>query len=438
MEMRVMALALFICAFLLEYSASVKTNTVFYVLGSDGIYVIDPVAKSVVTKINDMTSPGLCTESNIRGLRNPCSFSQASVVHDTVFVADASGSAVHVIDVKTRTKIETIPTDVYPYGLHFLPWRKEVWVHSWNISTFDVIETEGRNRTHTAIRAHVKPGFTHGIMLADKDMLEGKAAYVTHFSNPGIHKLNLETKSYTGFLNFTKYGCSGTYGIVYNSYNKRLYVECQSLFRSVSILELNAANDSLTKEYKFPGSPFVSPNGRYVVVLYRYKSRTNITTSRMNILAVSGSGVEHYPELRIPGGVSHAVFYPKSKNSDSYNVFITLDYSDKMAVVDLDVAKNGNISDVKYIENIDFLDSKPHGASRKLFISGKWIISPATKSKTVVIINAETQKVHGKVSGVNGGDLAVWVRDSTTNISGIASPNSLMIFLIFVFGFLQL
>jgi hypothetical protein len=131
--------------------------------------------------------------------------------------------------------------------------------------------------------------------------------------------------------------------------------------------------------------------------------------------------------------VSHAVFYPIKKNPDSYTVFVALDYSNKMAVVELDLAKNGNISDVKYIENVDFLDSKPHGASRKLFISGKWIISPATKSKTVVIINAETQKFHGKVTAINGGDLAVWVGDSTTNgVSGIGRPCSLIVILIFL------
>ena len=269
-------------------------------------------------------------------------------------------------------------------------------------------------------------------MLSHKDMSEGQTAYVTHFSNPGIHKLNLQTKTYTGFLNFTKYGCSGTYGIAYNSYNKHLYVDCQKLHRSISILEVNVANDALTKEHNFPGFPFVSPNGRYVVVLYRYKN-----ISRMNILAVTGSKSERYPELRIPGGASHAVFYPKSKNPDSYNVFMTLDYSNKMAVVDLDLAKNGSISDVKYIENVDFLDTKSHGASRELFISGKWIVSPATKSKTVVIINAETQKVHGKISGVNGGDFAVWVGGSTTNgISGIGRSCSLMVFLIFLSCFL--
>ena len=89
---------------------------------------------------------------------NPCSLSQASVADGAVFVADGSGSAVRVIDIETQEKVETIPTDPYPYGLHSLPWRKELWVHSWNLSTFDVIKTENRKRTHKAIRAHVKPG----------------------------------------------------------------------------------------------------------------------------------------------------------------------------------------------------------------------------------------------------------------------------------------
>ena len=259
-------------------------------------------------------------------------------------------------------------------------------------------------------------------MLADKDMNEGKTAYVTHFSNPGIHELNLETKSYTRFINFTKYGCSGTYGIAYNSYNSRLYVECQKRHRSISTIEMNTKSNQYSLG-SFPGFPFVSPNGKYVVVLFRYKN-----VSRMNILSVKSpsDSFEHYGERRIPGGVSHAVFYPKANNPDSYYAFVTLDYSNKMAVVDLDLVKS-NSSAVTYIENVGELDTRPHGASRDLFISGKWIISPATKSKTVVIIDAKARKVHGKISDVNEGDFAVWVpgmgpssgtSDMTTGPSG--------------------
>ena len=278
-------------------------------------------------------------------------------------------------------------------------------------------------------------GWTHGIMVADKYLNEGKTAYVTHFSNPGIHKLNLETKSYTRFINLKSQGCSGTYGIAYNSYNSHLYVECLRNNQSSSNIEIYTTSNVFIGRGGIPGFPFVSPDGKYVVALSRDKS-----TSRMNILAIkTRSSIYSYGELRIPGGVSHAVFYPKSKNPDSYYAFVTLDYSNKMAVVDLDLAESKNILAVTYIENVDELDTTPHGASRDLFIGGKWIISPATKSKTVVIINADTRKVHGKISDVNGGSFAVWVpgKDSGSGgsggSSGIAGSTSLIIVL---FGFL--
>ncbi|XP_028392048.1 follistatin-related protein 5-like [Dendronephthya gigantea] len=432
MEQRVLLPLLVLYGILFGHSASAETGS-FYVLGSDGIYVIDPVAKSVVAKITNTTAPGLCTKS--RYSRRDCTFTSACAVDDTVFVADGTGSSVHVIDIKTHKKIETIPTDPYPYGLHCLLWRNEVWVHSWNLSTFDVIAIKSRVRTHKAVQAHVKPGFTHGIMVADEDMLKGNTAFVTHFSNPGIHELNLEGKSYTSFRNFTKYGCTGTYGIAYNPYNKHIYVDCQIYYKKISILELDTVNDR-TKMWSFPGFPFVSPDGRYVVFLYRTKN-----TSQMNILAASKTGfnANHYPELRIPGGVSHAVFYSKGKTSEGYYVFLTLDYANKMAIVDLDLAKNGNISDVKYIEDVDFIDKRSHGTSRDSFIAGHWIISPATKEKTVVIINAETQKIHGKVSDVNGGGFAVWVPDPITagGASAIGRP-SCFISLFFLFVCLHL
>ena len=55
--------------------------------------------------------------------------------------------------------VETILTEGYPYDLYYLHWLKEVWVHSWTNSTFDVINTDGSlKKTHKAIKAHVQPG----------------------------------------------------------------------------------------------------------------------------------------------------------------------------------------------------------------------------------------------------------------------------------------
>ena len=44
-----------------------------------------------------------------------------------------------------------------------------------------------------------------------------------------------------------------------------------------------------------------------------------------------------------------------------------------------------------------------HAISRPLIIAGSWIVTPATASSSVAIINAATQELHGMVTGVPGG-----------------------------------
>ena len=55
--------------------------------------------------------------------------------------------------------VETVATEQMPYDLYYLPWLEEVWVHAWSGSTFDVINVAGNlEKTHKAIKAHIKPG----------------------------------------------------------------------------------------------------------------------------------------------------------------------------------------------------------------------------------------------------------------------------------------
>ncbi|XP_028392219.1 uncharacterized protein LOC114516831 isoform X2 [Dendronephthya gigantea] len=191
-----------IYSYLLRDFASAETGD-FYVLGSDGIYVIDPVAKSVVAKITNAAAPGLCSKKQHR---ESCKFSQVCVFNGTVFIADYDADAVHVIDVRTHKKIETIPTGKFPLRLYCLPWRKEVWVQLYDYRStysFDVFETDGRTRTRVS-RAQPQSDAPGNTMLSEKDMLEGKTAFVTDNAYPGIHELNLETKNYTRFRNFSR------------------------------------------------------------------------------------------------------------------------------------------------------------------------------------------------------------------------------------------
>lgn len=261
-------------------------------------------------------------------------------------------------------------------------------------------------------------------MLAQKDLLNGDTGYVSHLWNPGVHKIDLKNKDYSGFINMTSQGCIGTYGIVYSPINKHLFVECRKKMGN-SIVQMKVPNGNMTSR-KILGSPFVSPDGRYIIMLYAPVNETanKLLDSRMNVLEVATD--RKYPEIRIPGGVSRVVFY--AKKSGSYYAFVTLKYTNKIAVVDLDLAKNGISSDVlTYIDDVGDANTGTHAASRGIFSGGKWIVSPAFKSKIVVVIDADTRKVHGKVGNVNGGGFGVWVDDESNGGSGLNTAHMIVL-----------
>lgn len=417
--------------------AAAKKHGVFYITGSDGIYVIDPQKSYLEAKITNTSSPGLCTRSNNSFSKSDCSFSNPCVVSESLYLADAPGSAVKVIDLDTQKKTETIITDPAPYGLYNVPWRKEVWVHSWTNGTFDVINTESRTRTHRAVRAHIKPGWTHGVMLAQRNLLDGNVGYVTHLWNPGVHSIDLKTKSYSGFINMTSQGCIGTYGIVYSPVNEHLFVQCYRKKRGNTIIQIQVPNGNIKNTWNILGSLFASPNGRYVVMLYAPVNRTTdqLLDNRMNVLELNGTHILKHPELHIPGGVSRIVFY--AKTSGSYYAFVTLKYASKIAVVDLDLVKNGNLS-VTYIDDVGESKTTGHATSRGIFSGGKWIVSPASKSRTVVIIDADTRTVHGKVENVNGGGFAAWVETNDgVSVLSVAHKMVLGVGILAVFFFMD-
>ncbi|XP_068696065.1 follistatin-related protein 4-like [Montipora foliosa] len=392
------------------------TTTVFYVFGSDAIYIVDPENKTVQSTIG---ADGMCTPR--RGQK--CSFGREILVrNELIFVTDFGGSRVHVIDVRKRKVVETVATEPMPYDLYYLPWLEEVWVHAWSNSTFDVIDVAGNlDKTHKAIKAHITPGWTHGFMVANQEIQKGKVGYVTHFRNPGVHQLDLNTKSYKDFHNISDQGCYGTFYLAYSSLNKHTFVEC---FRAVFILEMDLTNKQVIRKWNFTGKPFASPDGRFIVVLYKSINRTinQLLDSKVHVLRISDKGhTSMLSTLGIPSGVSQVVFDKRPGLQSGYVAYISLLYSDKIAVLDLAQLESGRPA-LSYIEGVGFVQTTPPtpGMSRPLFVSGRWLVSPASADDSVAIIDTSTLKLHGMVTGVvNGqGVLAVSLPPTSSATAG--------------------
>ena len=290
---------------------------------------------------------------------------------------------------------------------------------------------------------HSSSGWSRGYMYADQDVKDGQVGYVTHSSNPGLHQLDLSSKSYKGFVNVSNYGCTGTVDMAYSSVNKHVFVECYASRRSVALLEMDVASDQIVKKWNVIGDPYASPDGHYIVTLYKTvnEAANLLLDSKVYVLFIrdNSSPPVLKSEFEIPGGVSRLAFVKKTGQQGGYLAYISLLYSDKIAVIDLDQLES-YASKISYIEGVGSVFTAPgmHAVQRSLLGSGPWLVSPATANTSVAIINTATRELHGMVMGVAGGRLLFAVHSSQFSFTGAAekiscSRETLIVILLFSF-----
>ena len=266
-------------------------------------------------------------------------------------------------------------------------------------------------------------------MYADQQIADGNLGYVTHMFNPGIHQLDLSSKTYKDFVNVSNYGCRGTFNFAYSPVNKHGFFDCRG---SKTLLELDIATDQVVRSYNFTGRPYASKYGRYIVTLYKSvnESINLLLTSEVVILVVSGkdSAPIQKPTVKIPGGVSRLVFDPKILSV----AYISLVYLDKIAVLDLDSLR------VSYIDGVGSVLTAPgmHSVSRSLVVAGPWMVTPATANNSVAVINIANRELEGMVQGVVQGLRMIAVRQKVPGPLNTAefiyfSPLKLIITLLF-------
>ena len=254
------------------------------------------------------------------------------------------------------------------------------------------------------VERHTFLGWSLGYMFADAEVKDGKIGYVTHMYNPGLHQIDLIAKAYKTFVNVSDYNCTGTFNFAYSPVNKHAFFDCYRARKKVALLEMDLTANTILQKWNIAGEPYVSPDGRYIVALYKTvnESANLLIASKVHVLVIPGkdSATILKSTLNIAGGVSDLVYYEKVEKKGSFIAYISLIYSDKIAVLDLD---SGN-PQISYIVNVGSVYSAPgmHAISRPLVASGPWLVTPATANQSLAIINIATQELYGMVKGVVG------------------------------------
>ena len=198
---------------------------------------------------------------------------------------------------------------------------------------------------------------------------------------------------------------------------------------------MDLATDQIVKKWNTTEAPYASPDGRYIVTLYKSVNETSnlLLDSRVYVLLIPGNNraAVFKSEFDIPGGVSKLVFDKKADQQGGYLAYISLVYSDKIAVIDLDRLES-YAAKISYIEGVGSVFSAlgSHSVSRPLLGSGSWLLSPATANNSVAIIDTAKGELHGMVMGVVGGRGMVAVHLSSVAAEKICCSQEALIFIL--------
>lgn len=301
-----------------------------------------------------------------------------------------------------------------------------MWILCWEISTLDLLtEDEDDNGTlsvikdaskvtvHTSIKAQILDSYprpVHGFFVAENCELtdqETKYGYVTHIMEPGLHEVDLATKQYSKFYNLSDCQCHGTFDLALSQLYRYAFVQCYTNEERDSkaqiVMNLEKRQMMAVDSAHF-GTPFASPDGRFIITLNYYAILTRYIDPAGQIYL--------FQEIESNLLLSDLAFYPRDAG---YDVYVTS--KDQSAIILLHVDQRG-IHIVKFISTA----GKPTSArdwvhTQRPIVIGcgpnvRYLATPATREDVVVVIDGEKREMRGVVEGIKGARTIVWVGSS--------------------------
>lgn len=294
-----------------------------------------------------------------------------------------------------------------------------VWILSWENSSLEVLtEDEDDNGTLSVIgnaskmilHTVTKPmmnGYrdaAHGFFAVENcELTEEKYGYVTHIMEPGLHEVDLATRRYTKFYNFSEHQCYGTFDLALSQPHKLAFVQCytnKDLDSKAQLVIDLKENQLEAKSEQYFGASFASPDGRFIITLNYYAILTQYIDPAGQIFL--------FPEIESNILLSHLAFYPRNAG---YDLYVTS--KDQSTIIVLHLDQRG-IDTLKFISGVGKPLQEDWIHTQRPIVIGceagaRYLATPATGEDAVIILDAERKEMSGKVGGIKGAQTILWV-----------------------------
>ncbi|XP_071808619.1 follistatin-related protein 5-like [Asterias amurensis] len=395
---------------------------VYYFFHANGIRVVEP--DSCGFKLNVPTNHVLPKPHGVLCPMTPsgdtaCSWGDAvNVNNQYIYVTQPMNNRIIMIDIRTQQIIEVIRTDAVPVSLHYIEHHDTLWVVCWRSTDADegtrsiqVIKYASQGETHAPI--HTTPIGHHfdvikGLFIPQVQIVnqgDYKFGYVIHNHQMAITKINLDTTTLSSTIVLTQYECypesvaflaTGGYVIV-NCAKDEFQQSKQLILDYMTDIVLNV-NDGIR------GTPYVSPDGRYVI------SADN-QHGLVYIQKVTTSGkVKTLFEVSTNLGVSDVGFFPSKTDTHTYDILVTSRDRPDVLFVDLETSKVKMIPGVFHPisgKSWPWNEHNRHIVNSGVF--GSHVATPGADH--VVLIDGNKKSVKCDIDDVSQSNVMLWVGD---------------------------
>ncbi|XP_034033870.1 follistatin-related protein 4 [Thalassophryne amazonica] len=394
-----------------------SVGNMFYVFSDDGITVLQPSECEIRRHMKKTerivaTYEEMCPKGEGVSPQH-CVWSSAVNIRDKyIYVTQPLQSRLLVVDIQAQKVVQAVTTDPFPVKLLYDKSHDQVWILTWG----DMDRTHPRllvipqasvGEVHHAARTSFQRVNDFFIPPTNLIITHVRFGFVFLKNEPAVHKIDLETFHRVKTISLKNDSCIPV-SMAYTHLGGFYFVQCQnkSHLQAPPHMLIDSVTDTVIgPNLNVTGSPFVSPDGRYIVTPVQQRSKLVIqTVSFQGELGLN-------QEMDDPVVVSDLVFQHSFTEANQYVVVATSGSGTDLLFADLSSGRTEVLQSLK--EPLDH-QAWPWGGPNRVVISsglfGQYLLTPSAES--LFVLNGKQRTPHCEVSDIKRGNTAVWVGEA--------------------------
>ncbi|XP_032079544.1 follistatin-related protein 5 [Thamnophis elegans] len=397
-------------------------GNMFYVFYEDGIKVIQPVECEFQRHIKPNEKllgfqDEVCPKTGGDEVQKCIWASAANVKDKFIYVTQPTLDRVLIVDVQSQKVVQAVNTDPVPVKLHYDKSHDQVWVLSWgsfdkDSPTLQVITQASGSISHHTI--HTQPvgkqfDRVDDFFIPSATLLitHIRFGFILHKDEPVLQKIDLETMSYVKTISLKDYNCVPK-TLAYTHLGGYYFVNCKP--DTTGAIPPQIIVDSVTDSVigyngDVTGSPYISPDGHYVVSIDDVKGLMRVQT-----ITLRGE-IQDAFDIHTNLHISDVAFQPSFTEAHQYNVFGSSSTQTDVLFVEL---SSGKVKMVKNLKEPLKPDEWSWNNKNRLIegsgLFGQYLMTPSKES--LFILDGRLNKLNCEITEVERGNTVIWVGEA--------------------------